>query len=71
MDLSTTAGKNVVCVTFAVKDEKENSIALVLDQEIDALHINYTTVASDIELTHDYFCQVKCCIFVLSCVTRQ
>ena len=32
MDLSTTAGKNVVCVTFAVKDEKENSIAVVLDQ---------------------------------------
>ena len=50
MELSTTAGKKVVDVTFAVEDEKENSIAVVLDQEIDALQINYTTVASDIEM---------------------
>ena len=34
MDLSTTAGKKVVCVTFAVKDEKENSIAVVLEDII-------------------------------------
>ena len=59
MDLSTTAGKNVVCVTFAVKDEKENSIAVVLDQEIDAFQINYATVAPDIEMTHDYLCTVE------------
>ena len=52
MELYTTAGKKVVDVAFAVEDEKENSIAVVLDQEIDALQINYKTVASDIELTH-------------------
>ena len=41
MELSTTAGKTVV-------DEKENSIAVVVDQEIDTLQINYATLASDI-----------------------
>ena len=50
MELYATADKKVVDVTFAVEDEKENSIAVVLDQEIDALQINYTTVASDIEM---------------------
>ena len=50
MELPTTAGKETVGVTRAVKDEKENSIAVVLDQEIDALQINYTTVASDVEM---------------------
>ena len=68
MELSTTAGLKVVDVIFVVEDEKENSIAVVLDQEIDAFQINYTT---DIELTHDYLCPVKCWIFVPSCVTRQ
>ena len=33
MELSTTAGKEVVDVTFAVEDDKENSIAVVFDQE--------------------------------------
>ena len=50
MELPTTAGKETVGVTRAVNDEKENSIAVILDQEIDALQINYTTVASDIEM---------------------
>ena len=50
MELLTTAGKETVGVTRAVNDEKENSIAVILDQEIDALQINYTTVASDIEM---------------------
>ena len=59
MDLFTTDGKKVFDVTFAVKDEKENSIAVVVDQEIDALQINYATVASDIELTLNYLCPVK------------
>ena len=50
MELLTTAGKETVGVTRVVNDEKENSIAVILDQEIDALQINYTTVASDIEI---------------------
>ena len=50
MELPTTASKDVVDDTLAVEDEKENSIAVVLDQEIDALQINYATVASDIEM---------------------
>ena len=50
MELPTTAGKEAVGVTRAVKDEKRNSIAVVLDQEIDALQINYATVASDVEM---------------------
>ena len=50
LELPTTAGKEAVGVTCTVEDEKENSIAVVLDQEIDALQINYTTVASDIEM---------------------
>ena len=44
MELPTTAGKDVVDVKLAVKN------AVVLEQEIDALQINYTTVASDIEM---------------------
>ena len=48
MELPTTAEKEVVEVTLAVEDE--NSIAVVLDQYIDALQINYATVASDIEM---------------------
>ena len=51
---TATADKEVVDVQLAVEDE--NPIAVVLDQEIDALQINYATVASDIELTHDYLC---------------
>ena len=39
MELSTTAGKKVVDVTFTVDDGNENSVAAVLDQEIDALQI--------------------------------
>ena len=50
MELPTTTAKETVSVTRAVKDEKENVIAVILDQEIDALQINYTTVASDIEM---------------------
>ena len=50
MEQPTTAGKEVVDVTLAVDDEKENPIAVVLDQEIDALQINNATVASDIEI---------------------
>ena len=64
MELYTTAGKKPV-------GKEENSIAVVVDQEIDALQINYTTVASDIELTHDYPCPVKWWIFLPSCVTRH
>ena len=50
MELLTAAGKESVGATRAVNDEKENSIAVILDQEIYALQINYTTVASDIEM---------------------
>ena len=64
MELSTTAGKKVVDVTFAVEDEKANSVAFVVDQEFDALQINYATVASDIELTHNYLWTVTWWIFV-------
>ena len=35
MELPTTAGKEFVDITLAVEDEQENSIAVVLDQEID------------------------------------
>ena len=45
-ELHTTADKEVVDVQLAVEDE--NPIAVVLDQEIDALQINNATVASDI-----------------------
>ena len=45
---TATADKEVVDVQLAVKDE--NPIAVVLDQEIDALQINYTMVASDIKM---------------------
>ena len=50
MELHTTAtaDKEVVDVQLAV--EEENPIAVVLEQEIDALKINYATVASDIEM---------------------
>ena len=71
MELTITAGKKVLDVTFAVEDEKENSIAFVLDQEIDALQINYTNVASDNGLTHDYPCPVKWWIFLPSCFIRH
>ena len=63
-DKSFAAGKKVVDVAFAVEDEKENSIVVVVDQEIDALQNNFATVASDIELTHDYLCPVKWWIFL-------
>ena len=55
MELLTTAGKETVGVTRAVKDEKENSIAVILDQEIDALQINNAMVASDIEMDVDLY----------------
>ena len=45
---TATADKEVVDVQLAV--EEENPIAVVLEQEIDALKINYATVASDIEM---------------------
>lgn len=52
--LPTTAGKEEV-VDVTVGNEKENPIAVVLDQEIDALQINNATVASDIEMDVDLY----------------
>ena len=45
---TATADKEVDDVQLAV--EEENPIAVVLEQEIDSLQINYAMVASDIEM---------------------